>query len=470
MSLETSPLFDALMLGVADEVYLIDAKTMQLSAVSDSAIRRMDIGLQAMRKMRMQKLLGLSEKKLAVFAEKHSSQPAKFFEFPELDELSLSYIRHNKHPYIVAVKSGLSSAKARALAESRSRFKALVTNTPGLVFEFLLNAKQELMFGYLSEGCKALLDIESEVLKKAPQKFFDLIDKSDRALLKKNIRASASVLKTLNWEGRVWIEAWQDIKWVNLRATPKKLANGIVQWQGIMTNITQSKNERFELEQSRRRLSELSAHLQYIKEEERGRIAREIHDDLGGNLTAIKIGLSSILKKLPQDQLALIEKAKGLEAIVDSTFEAAHRISGDLRPNILELGVVAALEWQAKEFEKQMDIPCFFTANHHAEIAETNEQAITLFRICQEAMSNIAKYANAKRVDVALTFSQNEIMMTIIDDGVGIDTGDMLKPNSFGLRGMAERVAALGGRFLIGKVSDKGTKISVSLPIQNGGT
>jgi len=456
------------MSGISEEAFLIDAISMRLIAASDSARRRMDIGLQGMQKKGLHKLLGVSKEELAAIidSQKQTKPTKKTLAKPaffELGHLNLALIHSNNHQYLLAIKNGQSSTN-----ETESRFKALVTNTPGLVFEFQRNAKDEVIFGYLSDGCKALLGIEAEALKKSPKKFYKLIDKNDLALLKVNIQLSAAKLSMLNWEGRIWIEEWQDTKWVNLRAIPRKLANGMVQWEGIMTNITQSKHEKHELEQSRQRLAELSAHLTQVKEEERSRIAREIHDDLGGNLTVIKIGLASILKRLPADQQVLIDKAQYLETIVDNTFEAAHRISGDLRPNILELGIVAALEWQAKEFEKQMDIACYFTTNH-SKAAETEDQATALFRICQEAMSNIAKYAKAQRVDVALFFDQENIKMYITDDGIGIDASDMLKPNSFGLRGMAERVAALGGKFSIEKGTDKGTNITVILPIRTNG-
>ncbi len=169
---------------------------------------------------------------------------------------------------------------------------------------------------------------------------------------------------------------------------------------------------------------------------------------------------------MPADQKALIKKTQDIKQIVDKTFDTAHRISGDLRPNILELGIVAALDWQSKEFEKQMDIPCYFVTNNQ-DGQGTNEQATTLFRICQEAMSNIAKYAAATRVDVALLFGKDEIKMYITDDGVGITVGDTMKPNTFGLRGMKERVVALQGTLLIEKASDSGTNIIVTLPNDN---
>jgi signal transduction histidine kinase len=205
-----------------------------------------------------------------------------------------------------------------------------------------------------------------------------------------------------------------------------------------------------------------------IKEHERSRIAREIHDDLGGNLTAIKIGLSSIINRIKTGQLISLDHAQGLETIVDSTFEAIHKISRDLRPNILDLGIVAALDWQSKEFAKQLEIDCQFTCNQ-AEVQVSSAQAITLFRIFQESMSNISKHAKATSVSVDLNASAHEILMTISDNGVGIKAGDTLKVNSFGLRGMQERVTALHGSFNISKSSKhekKGTTLTVSLPIE----
>lgn len=361
--------------------------------------------------------------------------------------------------YLLAVRI----VEQQFLQDDDTRFQILASNTPGLVFQLEIDQDGKIVFNYLSDGCKALLGIEPQRLQDTPTLFFSMMNEVDRNRFWENMHASAIDFKILNWEGRIWIDEWQDTKWINLRSKPKRLDNGVIQWKGIMTNITQSKNERDELEQSRKRLAELSAHLTKIKEEERSRIAREIHDDLGGNLTAIKIGLSSILKQMPKDQAALIQRAKNLEKIVDDTFEAAHRISGDLRPNILELGIIAALSWQVKEFRKQMGIPCYFTTNI-TESNETKEQSITLFRICQEAMSNIAKYARAKRVDVGLFFEADGIKMLIHDDGVGIKQSDMMKPNSFGLRGMAERVASLGGKFDIDSLAHKGTGIYVILP------
>jgi signal transduction histidine kinase len=465
--------FDALMRGVSDEAFLFSLDSMQLLNVSERACKSFALTLTELQEKDFESLIGVAKEDLDAFVSSQqvmsklvSQNIQHDIRFYNLQHLRVALFDVDDKPYLFVIKSTAQSVINEEFDENDTRFKVLVKNTPGLVFEFQIDEQGQILFHYLSDGCKALLGLEPEVLKETPNAFFDIMNKDDFSVFEERLKVSAAELTMLNWEGRFWIEEWNDTKWVNLRCSPKKFASGMVQWSGIMTNITQSKQEKLELEQSRERLAELSAHLNTVKEEERSRIAREIHDDLGGNLTVIKMGLASLLKHLPADQQTLITKTKDLKKVVDQTFDTAHRISGDLRPNILELGIVAALDWQAKEFEKQMDIPCYFVTNNQ-DAKGTTEQATTLFRICQEAMSNIAKYAKATRVDVALLFGKDDIKMYVTDDGIGINPGDVMKPNAFGLRGMEERVVALQGKFSIEKASDKGTNIIVSLPINH---
>lgn len=459
------------MYGISDHAFLFNADDLQLVAVSESVCKVRSSDLAALQQLPLETLIEVTQDELTAFVSSHmvmsklvNPLKAGGIHYYRLKHLSIARIQVDEVQYLFAIQPTKTSVKDHLeFDENDTRFKVLVKNTPGLVFEFRIDPEGQISFDYLSDGCKALLGLEIEELKETPNKFFDIMNKEDFAVFEERLKVSAANLSMLNWEGRFWIEEWNDTKWVNLRSSPRKYASGVVEWSGIMTNITQSKNEKSELEQSRERLAELSAHLNTVKEEERSRIAREIHDDLGGNLTVIKMGLATVLKGLPKDQQSLIEKTKDLKKVVDQTFDTAHRISGDLRPNILELGIVAALDWQAKEFEKQMDTTCSFVTNE-LEAESTAEQAITLFRICQEAMSNIAKYAKATRVDIALLFSDKDIKMYITDDGIGINPGDIMKPNAFGLRGMEERVAALQGTFSIEKAPEKGTNITVILP------
>jgi two-component system sensor histidine kinase UhpB len=359
-----------------------------------------------------------------------------------------------------------TNALAHALAMSETRFNAIVNHTPGLVYQFTLGADGRHAFPYLSEGCAPLLGVQPAQLQLDPDLFLRLILPEDRKGYLEAMAVSKISLSAWNWEGRIWIDAWKDVKWINLRATPHAAAGGAamgtVQWDGIMTNITDSKIEQQESLRSRARLAELTDHIEQVKEQERARIAREIHDDLGGNLTAIKMALSMLAARLPQEQPFLLEKAGYLDDLVDRTIEAVHRISLDLRPSTLDLGIVAALEWQAREFEKGSGVACIFRSAER-EIELDPDHAAALFRIFQEALTNVAKHAGATRVTVTLRRQRQHLTLAICDNGRGIAPADRLKPHSFGLRGMSERARALGGTLTLSAAPGGGTMVTIKI-------
>jgi signal transduction histidine kinase len=165
--------------------------------------------------------------------------------------------------------------------------------------------------------------------------------------------------------------------------------------------------------------------------------------------------------RLP-DEAALVDKANYLDDLVDRTIEAVHRISLDLRPSTLDLGIVAALEWQAREFEKQLGIVCIFRSADK-EIELDPDHASALFRIFQEALTNIAKHAGATRVTVTLRRQRQHLTLSICDNGRGITPADRLKPQSFGLRGMSERARALGGTLGLSQAPGGGTMVAVKI-------
>lgn len=381
-------------------------------------------------------------------------------------EFRLFYCEAGATPVYICLGNDISArhASAKALRSSEARFRAIVSNTPGLVYQFLQRPDGNVSFPYLSEGCHALLGIKGEQLRANSALFMELILPEDRPSYLKSMAESATDLKAWNWEGRIWIEKWKDIKWINLRSTPRVLPGEGVQWEGIMTNITQSKLEEEEIKRSRAQLAELSAHVETVKEKERTRIAREIHDDVGGNLTAIKMAVALMKKRLPADDSGLAEKADYLDSLVDRTIEAVHRISVDLRPSILDFGIVAAIDWQAREFEKQFGLPCHFTSNIK-EIALHPDQATALFRIFQEALTNIAKHANASEVAVRLARTNRNVRLSVIDNGRGIGASDRHKPKSFGIRGMVERASALGGELTVSHVKGGGTEVALKIPL-----
>jgi len=359
------------------------------------------------------------------------------------------------------------SVQQRAIeanTDSDERAAAIVANLPGVVLQFSLNLDGTTHYLFLSANCESTLGVMPETLYFTPARFIDLILPEDRASYLESMQESAQMQSHWHWEGRIWVEQWHDIKWIHLRAVPRQLADQSVIWEGIITNITARKLIDVELHLYRQRLTELSAHIERIKEQERMRIAREIHDEMGGNLVAVKMILHTLENRLPADQPWLAEKTHYVDTLIDRTIEAGHRIARDLRPSVLDLGLIPALDWQIKEFEKQYNIRCSFSTNK-SDIALSAEHATAIFRMVQEALTNIAKHAHASYASLAIIYTRTSISLTIADNGCGLRADHDNKPNSFGLLGMAERCKEIGGTILIDSQPDNGCVIAIKIPL-----
>jgi signal transduction histidine kinase len=221
------------------------------------------------------------------------------------------------------------------------------------------------------------------------------------------------------------------------------------------------------LRESHEQLRALSVYLQHVREEERTRIAREVHDELGQALTSCKLDLSWLANRLPDRQRALIEKTKALSAHIDSTIQTVRRISTELRPGILDhLGLVAALEWQANEFQTRTGIKCDVHAHLKQPLLDHADLNTAFFRIFQETLTNIIRHAGATHVTVDLKQARRRIILEVKDNGRGITPAEISNTKSMGLLGMRERAGLLGGDFEIGPLnSGKGTKVTVSMPL-----
>jgi signal transduction histidine kinase len=230
-----------------------------------------------------------------------------------------------------------------------------------------------------------------------------------------------------------------------------------------MTDITPSKEFEQELARSRSQLSELSSHLQKAKEAERASVAREVHDNIGGNLTAIKIDLLWLAGRIGRQRPELLDKLRGIEALVDRTMETTSRIARNLRPSLLDLGLVAAIEWEANEFQQRTGIPCA-VASEREELALDQELSAALFSIFREMLTNVAKHARARRVEVKIAADERWARLEVADDGCGMTGSDLFKRGSFGLRGMLERASHLGGEVQFKGSPGAGTRIIVRLP------
>ncbi|HVQ62254.1 MAG TPA: response regulator [Burkholderiales bacterium] len=219
------------------------------------------------------------------------------------------------------------------------------------------------------------------------------------------------------------------------------------------------------LRTSEENLRALAAHLQSVREEEGVRIAREIHDELGQALTGLKMDLTWVAKKLPQDQKALVAKTGSMFDLIDGTIQSVRKIATRLRPEVLdELGLAPAIEWQAREFQKRSGIRCRLSLPADALVLD-RERSTAAFRIFQELLTNTARHANATRIDVAMRVDSGALVLEVEDNGKGIDGAATFSPKSLGLMGMRERVLPFGGEIGITGVKDQGTKVKVSIPL-----
>jgi signal transduction histidine kinase len=220
---------------------------------------------------------------------------------------------------------------------------------------------------------------------------------------------------------------------------------------------------------SQQRLRNLSSHLQSSREEERANIAREIHDELGQVLTALKLDMYWLEKKLPGDQKKLIEKVRAMSKHADATIHAVQRISSELRPALLDdLGLIAAIEWQSKDFQSRTAIECRVSFKH-GNIKVPENSSIALFRIYQETLTNVARHSKATHVRVSMHNKDDNIVFQIRDNGIGIEESHLSSPRSFGLMGIRERAVALGGDVEIIGIQTKGTTLTVSIPLNGTG-
>ena len=220
-----------------------------------------------------------------------------------------------------------------------------------------------------------------------------------------------------------------------------------------------------EMKELNEQLRSLTAHLQHVREEEQARIAREIHDELGQLLTAIKMDISSANRKITEaPDEAKIYLAQSLK-MVDDTVKTVRRIASELRPGILEdFGLIAALEWQSQEFEKRNDILCNFTCPIPKLTIEKNI-SIGLYRIYQEALTNVARHSGANIVTSAFTREGDNLVLSISDNGNGFDPLEIKSKKTLGLLGMKERALIMKGELVTQSIPGTGTTITVTIPL-----
>lgn len=236
-----------------------------------------------------------------------------------------------------------------------------------------------------------------------------------------------------------------------------------VRMRGTVQDITGRKQIEDELRQSRQLLRELSAHHEMVREDEKARIAREVHDELGQVLTALRMDVSLLLIRHGDDSAELRERAESMKRLIDRAIQGVRDVATNLRPYALNLGIVSALEWLAEDFMKRTGVACRLHRMEHS-ITLGGDREVAVFRIVQESLTNVARYAAASHVKLSLAEELGGVCVTVEDNGNGFDPDALPRGKSFGLLGIKERALMLGGRLEIQSAPGKGTVVRVHIP------
>ena len=357
-----------------------------------------------------------------------------------------------------------------ALRESEELFRQFAENLRQLFWMTTPDFDQVL---YLSPGYERFTgrDGRARYQQHGSEFFLSLIHPDDRPKMSQILKRASGE----EFEIELRIKRVDgSLRWVRNRGFPIRDASGSVyRMAGFVEDITRRKLDEERLKASREKLRALSARLQSAREEERARIAREIHDELGSGLTRLKWELEALDKVFSQPiepvyLPGLRSKIAFMVNSTDSIINTVRRIASDLRPSILDdLGLVEAIEWQAQQFQTRTGITC--TLNRSVEAAPlSQEQSTAAFRIFQEAMTNVIRHAHASQVEITMKEKNGTFVLLISDNGVGFNENDETGQACLGLLGMQERAYLVGGRFFIKSDSGRGTVVTVQIPLRTG--
>lgn len=316
-----------------------------------------------------------------------------------------------------------------------------------------------------STGTLKIFGLENDNFDRNLDTFFKMVHPDDLDYVIKSSVNAIQAVDDYNIDHRIKL-ADGSIKWVHQQAEITVDDNGKPSLMvGVIQDITDRKHEEEKLQELNDQLRNLTAHLQIIREEERTSIAREVHDELGQQMTSLKMDISFLKNKTEKDAPEISKKAAQMLEMVNEAIRTIRRIITSLRPGILDdLGLEAAIEWQAKEFEQRTGITCTLETAIDKEKLTPNINT-TVFRIFQETLNNIVKHAKATSITANLYEKNNALILEIIDNGIGISDERKNNKTSFGLLGMKERAAMLHGDIQIIKMPLNGTSVNLKIPL-----
>lgn len=374
---------------------------------------------------------------------------------------------------IIGVIGVVTDITLRKLAEERllqseTRFRQFAENLQDVIW---IVDREKQRVEYVSPSFGAVWGIPCENLYRDRSVFFESVHPEDR----ERVSRMFDLQRKNHFEGTEYRIVRPDgsVRWIRDRAFTLPRSDGA--WSlvaGIAEDVTDRRHAEAErasaedrLRASHEQLRALSGHLQSIREEERTRIAREIHDELGQALTGLKFDVARLAGQLTAEKTELRVRAEAMSQAIDGIIRSVRQLATELRPGVLDaLGLAEAIDWQAEEFQNRTGVR-YVRADRLDAISLDEERRTAVFRIFQEALTNVARHAGARQVEVGLARENGHLVLRVADDGRGIDPKAVEDPHSLGLLGMRERATLLGGEVRIEGEQGHGTTVTVRIPL-----
>jgi PAS domain S-box-containing protein len=318
-----------------------------------------------------------------------------------------------------------------------------------------------------SDELYRIFGLEPQELVMSYEAYLERLHPEDRERANQFVEASLNSLEPFSYHSRAILPDGR-VRILHVRGTINAdEASRPVRMFGTVQDVTERRLAEEELKTSNEKLRALSVRLQSVREEESLRIAREIHDELGGALTGLKMDVSWFGKRLAESNREIMhQKLQSMSELIDDTIRKVRNISTELRPSVLDdLGLAAAIEWQSREFQKRTEIECRIMSLQE-DIRLSTEKSTAVFRIFQEILTNVARHANANLVEIFMEEDRGNLILKVSDNGKGIKESDVSEMKSLGLLGMRERALVFGGKVDITGIEGKGTFVTVRIPLR----
>jgi signal transduction histidine kinase len=354
-------------------------------------------------------------------------------------------------------------ATAAESARRATRFDEILSGASLLLFR-LVREGTGLRFAVASAGAARVLGIDAASLLQDAGVFLAAIEPDDRARFDRELAATVGLTSESVWDIRLRAAPDAPPRTIRIACVARRTDQGDGYWDGYMSDISDARAREARLRAENESLSGVVARLQRDYDASLARIARDARDEIGGNVSALKMTLQGLTAQLPGGDHASLEKAQAVERLADKTLEAITRFSGELRPGIVDIGLVASAQWLAAAFANRTGIACNCESDPE-EIEAGPALTIAVFRILEGALENVERHAGATQVVVSLGVEGCLLEVQVTDNGRGIGEGEMHRQDACGIRTMVERARALGGGLDVLGLPGHGTRVILQLPL-----